>query len=431
MRSEKKNYALVIILVFCASVSALELINANANSNRMEDGAIVSTLSGNVEFLWNDTRIFSDKTIWRRGAGHLQMQGNIKVLRNKQELRCDTGDFRSNGRILHLRGNVFAVDSNHSATMFAGSADYSIDNDSVFLAQNPRIHFWDAASTDTITIFSQTMNYTSRTGIARAEKNVRVVGTDFTAFADRGLYFAETERAMLVGGRPRIEYLNEAVASGDTIHIIFKNNTLTEFYVVGGRPQIDYLDQSKVVGDTIRAMVENNAITEFYVVGGRPQIDYLDQSSVVGDTIRAMVSNNTITEFYVVGSPIGTTREEEAGDSVFMEMTGDTLRFLIGDGQIDQIISERNAQIKRFRQGGEEQADKMWGSRITTTLNCDNHDCGEGNNIMSVVSGDARAIYYDADMRNESAGDTLKLFFDDNGVSRVRILGRVKGRVEN
>jgi hypothetical protein len=112
-----------------------------------------------------------------------------------------------------------------------------------------------------------------------------------------------------------------------------------------------------------------------------------------------------------------------------MELTGDTIRFLIGDGQIDKIISEVNAEIKRFKQSEEERADKMWGKRIVTTLNCT--DCGDGNSVLSEVLGEARAIYFDGNTRNESAGDTLKLFFDDNGVSRVRISGGVKGRVEN
>jgi len=363
VRSEKKNTLisiLSIILIFCVSVSALELINANTNSNRFENGAIVSILSGNVEFLWNDTRIFADRTIWRRGTGHLQMFGNIKVLRNKQELRCDTTEFRSSGKTLQLRGKVFGVDTNYCATMLAGKADYSIRNDSVFLSVKPKIHFWDSTTTDTITIISKTMNYTSKTGIAKADNNVKITGTDFVAFADTGFYFAQTERGLMVGN-PRIEYQDNSSVSGDTIHIIFKDNALTEFYVVG--------------------------------------------------------------------NPIGKTKEEENGDSTFMELTGDTIRFLLGDGQIDQIISEKNAQIKRFRQGKEETADKMWGKRIVTTLNCE--DCGEGNKVLSVVSGNAKAIYFDGGTRNESAGDSLKLFFDDNGVTKVQILGKVKGRVEN
>lgn len=360
-----KKY-LLFVLFFVATCYSLELINANTNSNRFEKGSIVSVLSGNVEFLWNDTRIFSDRTIWRRGTGHLQMFGNIKVLRNKQELQCDTTEFRSSGKMLQLRGKVWGVDTNYCATMLSGKADYSIRNDSVFLSVKPIIHFWDSTTTDTISIFSKTMNYTSKTGIAKANENVKITGTDFVAFADTGFYFAETERGLMVGN-PRIEYQNNSSVSGDTIHVLFKNNALTEFFVVG--------------------------------------------------------------------NPIGKTSEEEkssdsAGiDSTFMELTGDTIRFLLGDRQIEQIISEQNAQIKRFRLGCEETSDKMWGKRIVTTLN--STDCGEGNNVSSVVSGNAKAIYYDNKTRNESAGDSLKLFFDDNGVTKVQILGKVKGRVEN
>ena len=351
------KFILISIFMFFAISCALELINANSNSNRFENGSIVSVLSGDVEFLWNDARIFSDKTVWRRGDGHLLMTGNIKVLNDKQELRCDTAEFRSNEKKLQLRGNVFAVDTNYLATMLSQKADYFIKNDSVFLSENPRIHFWDKSSPDTITVFGKTISYASETGIAVAADSVRVVGTDFVSFADTGYYFAKTQTAMTVG-KPRIERENSEV-SGDTVHIIFRENVLDEFFVVG--------------------------------------------------------------------NPMGKTKEFEEGDSVFMEMVGDTLRFLIEDGKISQILSEKNASITRFQQDSRERPDKMWGEKIITTIDC--KDCGE-NKVSSIVEGNAKAIYYDAKSRNESSGDTLKLFFDDDGVSRVVISGKVKGRVE-
>jgi lipopolysaccharide export system protein LptA len=356
----RKKIIINSIILISAAVSALELINANANSNRFEDGSIISVLTGDVEFLWNDTRIFSDKTIWKRGNGHLLMSGNIRVLRDKQELRCDSAEFRSSGKTLQMRGNVFAVDSNHSATMFSGRADYFIRNDSVFLSQNPRIHFWDPSSTDTITVFGRTITYASEAGIARSADSVRIVGRDFVSVADTGYYFAKTETGMTFG---------------------------------------------------------------------EARIDYESSSSVEGDTIHFILKDNILTEFFVVGNPLGKTREkEERGDSVFMELAGDTLRFFIEDQRIKQILSENNAAILRFRQNNEEKADRMWGERILTTLDCS--DCGDNNNISSIVQGNARAVYYDGNMRNESAGDTLKLFFDDDGVSSIIILGNVKGRIQ-
>ena len=347
---------ILVILVILVNSNALELINANANSNRFENGAVVSTLSGNVEFLWNDTRIFSDKTIWRRSNGHLTMSGNIKVLRNKQELTCDFAEFYSNGKILQLKDNVFAVDSNYRATMFSGKADYFVKTDSVFLAQNPKIHFWEFASADTITVLGKTMNYTSKTGIARADENVKIIGTDFVSFSDTGYYFADTKKGMLIGKKPRIEY---------------------------------------------------------------------DNSSVIGDTIHILFGESSLDEFFVIGNPIAKSREENGGDSVFMELSGDTLRFFIKEQKISQILSEKNATFKRFRQNNETLTDKTWGERILTLL--DYEDCDDCK-IFSVVQGNAKAVYFDDKTKNESSGDTLKMFFDDNGVTQVIISGKVKGR---
>jgi len=359
----KKPTAILFIAFFAFSTIsyALELINANSNENRFEGGGIVSVLTGDVQFLWNDAQIFSDRTVWRRAEGHLTMTGNIKVLRENQELRCDSLTFRSNTRILQMRGNVFAVDSTHSATMFSGRADYFLNNDSVFLSRSPRVHFWEQNSTDTITIFGRTITYASETGIARARDSVRIVGSDFVSHADTAFFFAETETAIKFGNT-RIEHDNSTV-TGDTVHIFFEESS--------------------------------------------------------------------VKEFFVVSNPLAKTIEEERGDSIVMEMVGDTLRFLLEDQRISQIISERNASVIRFHQDTPEKINRMWGERIITTIADENdNSLGENVRVLSVVKGNARAIYHDADSRNESSGDTLKLFFNNDGVSRIRISGNVKGRIE-
>jgi lipopolysaccharide export system protein LptA len=353
----QNKIVIIAIITTIINSNALELINANTNSNKFENGTVVSTLSGNVEFLWNETRIFSDKTIWKRGEGHLLMSGNIKVLRNKQELKCDFAEFRSKGKVLQLKGKVFAVDTNYCATMTAGTADYFINNDSVFLTKCPKIYFWDSISTDTFTIAGNIMNYTSKTGIARAADSVKINGADFVSFADSGYYFADDKKGMLTGN-PRIEYENSSV-KGDTIHILF------------------------------------------------------------GET--------SLNEFFVIGNPVANSSEDENGDSTFMELIGDTLRFLIQDQKISQILSEKNSSFKRFKKDKEDVADKMQGERILTFLN--NKDI-ENYKMLSIVEGNAKAIYFDQKTKNESSGDTLKLFFDDDGVNKIIILGKVKGRVE-
>lgn len=353
---KKKAITIMIVAVF-ADLFALELINANANTNRFENGSVVSVLSGNVEFLWNDTKIFSDQTVWRRSNGHLTMTGNIRVLRNRQYLSCDSAEFYSNGKTLRLKGRVFAIDTSYCTTMFSGSADYFVKNDSVFLSKNPKIHFWDSVSTDTITVIGKKMNYASQSGIARAIDSVKIIGTDFVSTADTGFYFSQTEKGMLVGS-PRIEYENSSV-KGDTVHILFKNSSLDEFFVVG--------------------------------------------------------------------NPVGETKEEENGDSVFTELTGDTLKFFVEDKKISQILSEKNASFKRFRQDKEITSDKMWGDRILTLL--DYKEC-EDCKVLSTVSGNAKAVYFDNKTKNESSGDTLQLFFGGDGVNRVIISGKVKGRIQ-
>jgi hypothetical protein len=69
----------------------------------------------------------------------------------------------------------------------------------------------------------------------------------------------------------------------------------------------------------------------------------------------------------------------------------------------------------------------MWGDRILTLLDYKNcEDC----KVLSTVSGNAKAIYFDDKTKNESSGDTLQLFFGNKGVNRVIISGKVKGRIQ-
>lgn len=268
MKSCRVLFFFFCVLCSSTSLSALELLNADGNSNRFVDGGIVSTLWGTVTFFWNNTTIISDTTVWQRRSGDVRMTGNIRVLRDEQELLCDSASFLSDGNVLQLRGKISAVDRGLSTSLFAGEVDYFVDTDSVVLRYDPRVSFSSEDSDDTVSIVGEKMVYLSKTGAAQACDSVRIFSSEFVCHADTGYYFSETERGLLVGN-PRLTH-EEASIVGDSIHIFFEQEQLESFTVVGDPTGHQYevsngdTTVTTLQGDTLRFELNDGNIETIY-----------------------------------------------------------------------------------------------------------------------------------------------------------------------
>ncbi len=266
---------ILIILFFVHTLigaTALELLGADFNSNRMIDGEILTTLLGNVEFQYGTMNIKSDSTIWRRGSGLLHLGGSVVVTRPNQILTCDSMFFTREIKMLELRGSMAMVDSSREVTITAREADFFLDVDSLELRYDPKVYFWSSSDTDTVVVTGEPMHYLGKSGIARVAENITIDGRNTHAVANSGFYSAELDEAEL-RGEATADYALSTL-TGELIRLFITDQSADSFTVVQGTPLGITRDTvgadttvNRLSGDSLHFTVDTNRIERVVSVG--------------------------------------------------------------------------------------------------------------------------------------------------------------------
>jgi lipopolysaccharide export system protein LptA len=388
--------ALFLLLFLSASVFSeqaqkqvtLQLINADKNSNRMKNGSIESTLFGNVEFLWGETKIKTDSTIWKRGSGNVKLNGSVEIIRTGQNLTCRNAAFSTNAQIINLEGAVVAVDSAHEVTITADSADYFIGPDSLHIWEKPKMFIWSSTSTDSFTISSKKMKYTGFNSIAKAVDSVKIMGDDLTATCDSATYLRMIDKAVMLGN-PSVKYATNKV-TGEMIELFFESGEIIKM-IVYGSPKAIMVDTTNSKSDT---------------------------ATLTADTLIFNISNQSLTSLDALKN--GSLVQVE-GDSSVTTLVGDSLFFTIDDSRLVKVVSQTKSSSEMYNLSAPEKKDQVWGDKVVI-------DFFEGGGGVATVENHARALLLsDGDSRNEIAGDTLVVNFDSDGASKIRMIGEVQG----
>ena len=240
---------MLVILLFIINIypKTLELIHADYNRNEMIDGSIITYLYGNVDFKYGKIKIISDTTVWQRGAGILDVKGNVKIDRPTQHLECDSLKFFSKKKLFELRDNTLMTDSSHKVTVTSKEADYYSDLDSLELRGQPKVFFWnDESPEDSIVIRGEPMHYLGDSGIARVKDNFSVNGNNLDATAHTGFYNREAGKGHVYGNAILNYHLS--TIKGNNIWVYFTDQVADSFTVVEGIPTGITRDTSN--GDT-------------------------------------------------------------------------------------------------------------------------------------------------------------------------------------
>ena len=157
-----------------------------------------------------------------------------------------------------------------------------------------------------------------------------------------------------------------------------------------------YYEKNLIKGDTIRLFFEGQALDRVHVTGSasgtmleedEKQPDSAKVSILYGDTLIAYIRENAIARMEIIGHAVGVNYVR--GDSLNVNrMTGKYMEFFFSDNRVDSTH----------------------------------------------VFGNATSVYHYQDQapqgkagRNETSGDSLNIYFDNQRVSRILARGGVKG----
>ncbi len=204
----KRVLYLISLLVLSAGISAreqqkaqkdesrlLRLISANsAEIVQLPDGRTYRKVSGNAQFVHNNTFIICDSAIWDVVTNILDAKGNVQIIQKNTRLTSDLIHYVADANLAEFRGHLVELtdkDNNRLRTMIM---DYHT-KDSVAI-----FNYGGAILTkDSNAIESITGVYDAKKRMYKFAGSVEIKNDSLSMKSDSVLYFPETENIHFLG----------------------------------------------------------------------------------------------------------------------------------------------------------------------------------------------------------------------------------------
>jgi lipopolysaccharide export system protein LptA len=340
-----------------AKGSDLILKSANRNLNTMNNGEVISTLEGNVVFIYDDAVIKSEYAKWWRNKGAVHFERRVHVAKKEQVLFCDRLNYDKNKKWLAADGNVDFYDGQERTRLRGRHADYYPDSKFIMLTGKPEFINYDTAAHDTLVIHGDTMSYNDSLKLAHVNRVVSIAKGKLFSRCDKAQFFTETNRTQLRVS-PEIQFEHDSL-TGDSIDLLFTKKALHGMSVDGNAHGM-YKDFSRK--DTLLTQVFGDSI---YMA--------LDDSGRV-DSL--WIYRNVKSSYYPVSNP--TLSNEAYGKVMIVDFTK--------KGDVDNVKVWGNAKSVYHVEEGDKGCNVATGDSIAVEFN-------KGKAARVVLAGSVRGFY--------------------------------------
>lgn len=434
------RYILFIVLLsgIVYPQDKITINHADSLVGRTIDGEQVREAIGNVSLTHNNIKINCTRVIQYFNQNKADLYGNVRVVQDTLSISAPQGTYYGNeskvvcpaGAVLtdpkttlkanygiylfsqdlaNFRGNVRITDNN-SYTITSDELDYYRNVQKSYARGNVKV------VTDSSVIYSDNMIYEKLIGISTATGNVRIE-SDSTVITSKKATYYEFEKKSIAEDSVRINFLTEdAVVTGDYSENYEKRN----YSFIKGNAKLRQIETKNEKQDT--TFIYSGKMESFRNV---PE-HYIAKDSV--KTIRndfLSVSNSGYYFRDISGKGGVITL---SGDPVVwkdnLQVTGDSI-YANFKNDIDDIFINHSAFAMQESELSAGRYDQISGIFMHIKF-LD----GEVNYIR--VDTNAASIYfvYENELNNgvnRSAGDIIKLYFNEKKVDRVNIYGKPKG----
>jgi lipopolysaccharide export system protein LptA len=216
-----------------ASAKSADLIlkSANRNLNTMNNDEIVSTLEGNVVFLYDDAVIKSEYAKWWKSKGAVHFANRVRVTKKEQVLTCDRLNYDKNKKWLVAEGNVDFYDGKDKTRLRGRHADYYPDSKFIKVTGNPEFINYDTTAHDTLIVRGDTMSYNDSIKRAQVQRGVTIAKGKLFSKCDLAHFFTDSSKTQLRVS-PQIQFEHDSL-TGDSIDLVFSKRALKGMSVDG------------------------------------------------------------------------------------------------------------------------------------------------------------------------------------------------------
>ena len=303
----------------------------------------VAVLSGNVRVQDGTARITGNEARFFRNENLSVITGNPRMEDSTRTLTAQQIDYNRGTDEVLAQGNVVAVDRAESTTVHAGKVRYDRKRNVAWASQSPVLTIEEAGGKSTA-IRGLTMEFDNEKKQVVALGNVTVQREKLQARGDRGEFYGNENRALLVG-HPRA-WDDEGEVQGDTLEIHFVQHRVSTVQV---RPHATVRYQAKseqgrgerneALGDTV-TLYNPDEETRRAVIVGNAKSSYWPSSADSSQGGRNVSSGDSIIVEFANGRARRATVLGKGDGTYYMAAEGDTSR-------VDQLerVHYRGSQI--------------------------------------------------------------------------------------
>lgn len=401
--------------------STLVLKNADYNRNTQINGEWVSDLKGNVTFEYNNGTIHADQATWYRSEGKVLFQHNINVTIDSSQFSCQRINYYQNEKKIIADVNIDFFDPKEQVRIIAQNAEYKMETKQLSLTINPKIFYYDTSTSDTTTISSKIMTYDDSLKIATATNDVKFTNQKehITIFAQNAEYLFEQKYLTLRKNPKMIQY---DTAQTETLTIVsekmiyddsLKTATLTDNVIM-----------TQGVWKSICKNATYNTETGIAKLRDDPWI-YYEIDELTGDSVDLFFNKRALKGVSVMRNVKGFQRDISKTDTIFREVTGDSIYMSISDSSsLDKIWIWKNAKTLYYSSKNPENINEAYGKVMELDFT--------RKEINTLEITDNAAFFYFLDDKKdtgriESSGDKIKIKFKNGDAAFMTITGAVRG----
>jgi len=316
---------LFVLLLLATSLAAqgsrLRLDRSGSLEVVVENGQYVTYVVDDVIFRTENSTIYCDSAIWRKGRD-VSLKGNVRIVDSTHQIEADSVYYDITSKSAEAWGDRVEMWSYTDSIYAVGPhVIYRSLTKYFFMDERPLVYLRYPDSLRMVEIISDSLEYLSDSSKAQAWGDVKIFTEDLETSSGMALMDIETSDLVLTESPSAIRGNSEVL--GSLIRVDFEDELLQSIVVIDSaeglfREPTDstelFYDESILRGENLEFQFKNGKLDHilcygqaysWYFPSAKGGSDY-NENSVSGDTIRFLVENEELRSVRVRGGAIGT-----------------------------------------------------------------------------------------------------------------------------
>ncbi|GAB4313854.1 MAG: hypothetical protein Kow0074_00560 [Candidatus Zixiibacteriota bacterium] len=309
-------------------------------------------LFGNVRFRQGDTRLASDRAVWRQDNGTVWFRGHVLIQQPQRFLSADSVFYARSMRSFIAYSNVLVEDTAQSFSLCGERVRFDRDAEIAYADSNPAMRYdFLLDSVAQTFIFADTLIFKKANRSGTALGSVRVFKGDWRGTGEYGEIWPDSGLAMLTG-EPEASGLG-GIIRGDTLYLFYQGQRI-ERVQARGNTSGSYQDtsvttggQNLIRGDVADFFISGDTLRAIRVVG-QAYTDYdpgelgSGQNNASGDSLWLDFDRGRLDAVTIRGGAQGVYRVPRADESEdTITYSAETIVFVPDSNRIDLIEASR------------------------------------------------------------------------------------------